>query len=123
MAKELLLITSEKVGFTGSVSFGFIFQADMYDKYDHCQTEHWGYAHQDKDRPEVIPYNVFKSGQGMVMAGALGQGADFDDKQLNSFPDKFVMLCDIKTADVIEKLVGEKIKIIREVHKETLLTS
>lgn len=121
--KKLLLFTSEQVGFTGQVSFKFLFEIEgAYDKYEEAKSELWGYAHKDKDKESVVCFNLFRSGKGLHLGGAFGQG-DFDKVVLEDMPQACSMVCTTEVADMLEKLIGEQVQITRLFSEKTLLTS
>ena len=121
--KKLLLITSKMVGDTGKISFKYLFSIKgVYDKYEEARSELWGYAHKDKDRADVVPFNIFHSSRGLHMAGAFGQG-EADESTFEHFPESCSLLCTTETADILEKIIGERIQITRVFSEQTLLTA
>ncbi len=116
--KEILLVTADEIKFENGytkINFRYLFDTGAYEKFPHAR-KGWGYAWKaDGDTQKSVNVNLFES-TGMTVGGAIGQG-DFDKVLIDSLPEKCNMMCTTKIADEIEKLIGDKVKLIRH-HSE-----
>lgn len=110
--KKLLLITSEFVQFTGTVSFKYIFEADgVYDKHPKECSGPYGYIHSNFDGTTALPFNLFQGGSGLILAGAFGQGDD--DDMVEHMPEACNMICTVEVADELTDLLKDKMEVLR----------
>lgn len=135
--KSLLLITSDKVGDTGTISFSYIFQdksMEAFDKHPKQCSGPFGFVkNEGSDTSGVFYANVFQGGQGLVFAGPIygtrhleldSSYAESNKKLVeDTFPDNFNMLCTTKVAEEIQKVLAELCEVSMLKSEETLLTA
>src|SRR6185436_4460127 len=122
--KKLLLITSEKIGDTGGLSFSYIFQDETLQASDKFPEQCFGPFGMIKktDSDGVYYMRVFEGGDGLLFAAPL----DVNDKERNekivneTFPDAFSMLCTKEVADAITPVISELVELTILFSEETL---
>ncbi len=120
MKKEILLFTCDKVSRTGQLSFVFISKIKgAYQEHEHCRSQ-WGHIWADSGNANVLLFNLFRDGNS-AQRGAFGQS--MDDLIISELPEKCCMLCSVEEANTLEKILGDKVKIIRLYSETALQTS
>jgi len=128
--KKILLVTSPKVGFTGTVSFSYLFETgegpnkdlSLYEKHREICSEPFGYIHSNEDG--VMRYNLFTGGTGLLVSGAFNQ--NHDDWCIEALPEACSMLCTKADADKLVLLLEpfkDQIEVFVEFFEKTLLIS
>lgn len=124
---KLLLITSKKVGDTGTISFSYIFQDESLKAFNNFPSECSGlFGIVNKTDTEGTFYiNAFKGGDGIRFAAPLIIGdAEQNEKTVKDcFPDAFNLLCTTEVADAIRPLISEWVEVNTLVSNQTLLTA
>jgi len=121
--KNLLLITSDKVGDTGRVSFAYIFQdreLKAFERYPSQCAGAFGFA--TILNGNCLHFNLFEGGVGFKMGGpvvSIGYDSDF----IQELPDNFNMLCTSEVAEMVKKEWGSLMNIEVIKSEQTLLTA
>ncbi len=118
--KNLLLITSDKVGDTGTVSFGYIFQDESLDAFDNYPAQCRGPFGHVKEMDKCLHFNIFDAGDGFKMGGPVDNR--YDDF-FESVPENFSMLCTGEIAEKVKAVWGDKMNIDIIKSELTLLTN
>ncbi len=126
--KKILLFTSDLVHNTGTVSWGFIFQDDNFQAFEnypkHMESPYWGMFNDAAANDNQIPFNIFKTGSGLFMAGPItNNDPERNKKILSEFPEYVYMLCTSAAAQRIKaNLQGLDVE-IEILHSDKILTS
>jgi len=125
--KSLLLFTSDKVGFTGEVSWNFIFQDDKFKAFEtypkHMASPYWGMFKEVNDNAQS-GFNIFETGAGVHMSGPITENnKERNQKIVDSWPEYFYMLCTTATAKFLEENLKDMGVSIITLHSDKVLTS
>lgn len=107
MDEKLLIVTADKIGDTGTVSFKFIFDSKMpRDLVVETYNKPYGYVWQPDLREPIYAINVWESGRGVVLSGGWSPGNtdDFERDMAESIPAS-TLLMRTEVFDWLEKTI------------------
>lgn len=125
--KKILLITSDKVGDTGKVSFAYIFQDRELKAFDKFPEQCGGPFGHMKEIEGGYHFNLFEGGSGFICAVPIypnrEKGAFIGDLN-ETIPDACSMLCTKAIAEAVKPIfeqAGAQVDILHS--EQTLLTA